>query len=304
MKYHVATAVKRPKGPSGSQLLHDFECSNASADEKNVPPSPERVRDDGGGTLEVGVLCRLVVAEAVVALRLAKAHLVVALLPAAGVSVAAVFVGALAPALRASRLPAVEAMRGVEANLGSSVGRGSGARTASAHRARLQNSRRTLSPPTSREVPVLLARRFRRSGRERGRATVAELALSVALLVGGGILATYQGETIFEGTPADVSAKVSPEGAAAAPGAKSELVYLPALLERLRAQDGIDEAGFVSKTQVSLDLDDNAVADGPTGRSGVLTATSLARSSTSTTPHGRVFARRWAPRRIREVASS
>ena len=90
---------------------------------------------------------------------------------------------------------------------------------------------------------------------------MAALALSVALLVGGGILATYQGETIFEGTPADVSAKVSPEGAAAALGAKSELVYLPALLERLRAQDGIDEAGFVSKTQVSLDLDDNAVAE-------------------------------------------
>ena len=184
-----------------------------------------------------------------------------ALLVAAGVSVIAVLAGALAPALRASRLPAVEAMRGVEANLGLSVGRGPGARTASAHRARLQNSRRTLSPPTSREVPVLLARRFRRSGRARGGATVAALALSVALLVGGGILATYQGETIFEGTPADVSAKVSSEGAAAALGAKSELVYLPALLERLRAQDGINEAGFVSKTQVSLDLDDSAVAE-------------------------------------------
>ena len=184
-----------------------------------------------------------------------------ALLVAAGVSVAAVFVGALAPALRASRLPAVEAMRGVEANLGSSVGRGPGARTASAHRARLQNSRRTLSPPTSREVPVLLARRFRRSGRSRGRATVAALALSVALLVGGGVMATYQGETIFAGTPADVSVKVSREGAAAALGAKSELAYLPALLERLRAQDGIGEAGFVSKTQVSLDLDEGAVAE-------------------------------------------
>ena len=90
---------------------------------------------------------------------------------------------------------------------------------------------------------------------------MAALALSVALLVGGGILATYQGETIFEGTPADVSAKVSREGAAAALGAKSELAYLPALLERLRTLEGIDEAGFVSKTQVSLDLDDNAVAE-------------------------------------------
>ena len=183
-----------------------------------------------------------------------------ALLVAAGVSVAAVLVGALAPALRASRLPAVEAMRGVEANLSSSVGRGSGARTASAHRARLQNSRRTLSPPTSREVPVLLARRFRRAGGARGRATVAALALSVALLVGGGVLSVYQGETIFEGTNADVSASVSTEGAAAALGAKSELAYLPALLERLREMDGIDEAGFVSKTQISLDLDDSAVA--------------------------------------------
>ncbi len=184
-----------------------------------------------------------------------------ALLVAAGVSVIAVLAGALAPALRASRLPAVEAMRGVEANLGSSVGRGPGARTASAHRARLQNSRWTLSPPTSREVPVLLARRFRRSGRARGGATVAALALSVTLLVGGGVLATYQGGNIFEGTPADVSAKVSSEGAAAALGAKSELVYLPALLERLRAQDGINDAGFVSKTQVSLNLDDSAVVE-------------------------------------------
>ena len=90
---------------------------------------------------------------------------------------------------------------------------------------------------------------------------MAALALSVALLVGGGILATYQGETIFEGTPADASASVSTEGAAAALGAKSELVYLPALLERLRAQDGINDAGFVSKTQVSLNLDDSAVVE-------------------------------------------
>lgn len=89
---------------------------------------------------------------------------------------------------------------------------------------------------------------------------MAALALSVALLVGGGILATYQRQTIFEGTPADVGAKVSPVGAAAALGAKSELAYLPALLELLRAQDGIDKAGFVSKTQVSLGLDDSAVA--------------------------------------------
>ena len=88
---------------------------------------------------------------------------------------------------------------------------------------------------------------------------MAALALSVALLVGGGVMATYQVETIFEGTSADVSAKVSRKGAAAALGAKSELAYLPALLERLRAQDGIDEAGFVSKTQVSLDLDDAAL---------------------------------------------
>ncbi|WP_346696239.1 hypothetical protein [Thermophilibacter mediterraneus] len=90
---------------------------------------------------------------------------------------------------------------------------------------------------------------------------MAALALSVALLVGGGVMATYQGETIFAGTPADVSVKVSREGAAAALGAKSELAYLPALLERLRAQDGIGEAGFVSKTQVSLDLDEGAVAE-------------------------------------------
>lgn len=90
---------------------------------------------------------------------------------------------------------------------------------------------------------------------------MAALALSVTLLVGGGVLATYQEGNIFEGTPADVSAKVSSEGAAAALGAKSELVYLPALLERLRAQDGINDAGFVSKTQVSLNLDDSAVVE-------------------------------------------
>ena len=186
-----------------------------------------------------------------------------ALLVAAGVSVIAVLAGALAPALRASRLPAVEAMRDGDA---------AGARWRREGPPRVLQARplcrscpsagpsRLHRATGDHDLPVLLARRFRRAGRARGRATVAALALSVALLVGGGILATYQRQTIFEGTPADVSAKVSPEGAAAVLGAKSELAYLPALLERLRAMDGIDEAGFVSKTQVSLDLDDSAVA--------------------------------------------
>lgn len=186
-----------------------------------------------------------------------------ALLVAACVSVAAVLVGALAPALRASRLPAVEAMRG--GNVGVRRRRKGPPRVLQARPLRRSCSsagpfrlRRTTG---GHDLPVLLARRFHRAGRARGRATMAALALSVTLLVGGGILATYQGETIFEGTPADVSAKVSREGAAAALGAKSELAYLPALLERLRTLEGIDEAGFVSKTQVSLDLDDNAVAE-------------------------------------------
>lgn len=186
-----------------------------------------------------------------------------ALLVAAGVSVAAVLVGALAPALRASRLPAVEAIRD-GGNVGVRRRRKGPPRVLQARPLRRSclsagpfRLRRTTG---GHDLPVLLARRFRRAGRARGRATVAALALSVALLVGGGAMAAYQGETIFEGTPADVSASVSTEGAAAALGAKSELVYLPALLERLRAQDGIDEAGFVSKTQVSLDLDDSAVA--------------------------------------------
>ncbi len=186
-----------------------------------------------------------------------------ALLVAACVSVAAVLVGALAPALRASRLPAVEAMRG--GNVGVRRRRKGPPRVLQACPLRRSCSsggpfrlRRTTG---GHDLPVLLARRFHRAGRARGRATMAALALSVTLLVGGGILATYQGETIFEGTPADVSAKVSREGAAAALGAKSELAYLPALLERLRTLEGIDEAGFVSKTQVSLDLDDNAVAE-------------------------------------------
>ena len=187
-----------------------------------------------------------------------------ALLIAACVSVAAVLMGALAPALRASRLPAVEAMRDGEF-VGSRWRREGPPRVLQARSVRRScpsaGPSRLHREPEGHDLPILLARRFRRSGRERGRATVAALALSVALLVGGGIMATYQGEAIFEGTPADVSAKVSSEGAAAALGAKSELVYLPALLERLRAQDGINEAGFVSKTQVSLDLDDSAVAE-------------------------------------------
>ena len=186
-----------------------------------------------------------------------------ALLVAAGVSVAAVLVGALAPALRASRLPAVEAIRDC-GNVGVRRRRKGPPRVLQARSMRRScpsagpfRLRRTTG---GHDLPVLLARRFRRAGGARGRATVAALALSVALLVGGGVLSVYQGETIFEGTNADVSASVSTEGAAAALGAKSELAYLPALLERLRAQDGIDEVGFVSQTQVSLDLDDSAVA--------------------------------------------
>lgn len=186
------------------------------------------------------------------------------LLIAACVSVVAVLIGALAPALRASRLPAVEAIRD-GGNVGVRRRRKGPPRVLQARPVRRScpsagpfRLRRTTG---GHDLPVLLARRFHRSGRARGGATVAALALSVALLVGGGVLAAYQGETIFEGTPADVSAVVSPEGAAAALGARSEMAYLPALLERLRAQDGIDEAGFVSKTQVSLNLDEGAVAE-------------------------------------------
>lgn len=186
-----------------------------------------------------------------------------ALLVAAGVSVAAVLVGALAPTLRASRLPAVEAIRDGDA-AGARWRRESPPRVLQARPLRRScpsaGSSRLHRATGGHDLPVLLARRFHRADRAGGRATMAALALSVALLVGGGILATYQRQTIFEGTPADVSAKVSPVGAAVALGAKSELAYLPALLERLRAQDGIDEAGFVSKTQVSLGLDDSAVA--------------------------------------------
>lgn len=171
-----------------------------------------------------------------------------ALLGAAAVSAATVPLSALAPALRASRLPAVEAMRG-DGSTGARGGRpGTGAPL----------PRRTAG---GRDVTALLASRFRRARRAPGRATVAALAVSVALLVGGGVLGAYFGRvSVLEGTPADVSADVSAEGTADAPGAESELPHLPALLERLRALPGIRGAGFVSKTQVLLDFDVSAVA--------------------------------------------
>ena len=53
---------------------------------------------------------------------------------------------------------------------------------------------------------------------------------------------------------------MSAEGTANVPGAEGELPHLPALLERLRALPGIRSAGFVSKTQTLLDLDDSSVA--------------------------------------------
>lgn len=172
-----------------------------------------------------------------------------ALLAAATVSAASVLLSALAPALRASRPPAVEAMR-------------EGGGNARARRSRPFAG--TLLPRRAArgtDVPALLSSRFRRTGRVRGRATVVALAVSVALLVGGGVLGSYFGTaSVLEGTPADVSAYVSAEGTAAAPGAEGELPYLPALLERLHALPGIREAGFVSKTQVLLDFDDSSVA--------------------------------------------
>lgn len=171
-----------------------------------------------------------------------------ALLGAAAVSAATVLLSALAPALRASRLPAVEAMRG-DGSTGARGGRpGTGAPL----------PRRTAG---GRDVTALLASRFHRAGRGRDRATVAALAVSVALLVGGGVLGAYFGRvSVLEGTPADVSAGVSAEGTANVPGAEGELPHLPALLERLRALPGIRSAGFVSKTQTLLDLDDSSVA--------------------------------------------
>lgn len=87
----------------------------------------------------------------------------------------------------------------------------------------------------------------------------------MALLVGGGVLGTYLGSSLLGKTPADVSADVFCEGAAAALGAEGELAHLPGLLERLRAVPGIDEAGFVSKTQVSIDLDESAAAEAGDG---------------------------------------
>lgn len=171
-----------------------------------------------------------------------------ALLAAATVSAAAVLLSALAPALRASRLPAVEVMRG-GGDARASKGRpGAGAPL----------PRRVAG---GRGVTALLAGRFRRARRAPGRTTVAALAVSVALLVGGGVLGAYFGrDSVLEGTSADVSADVSAEGIAAAPRGEGELPYLPALLERLRTLPGIREAGFVSKTQTLLDFDDSAVA--------------------------------------------
>ena len=187
-----------------------------------------------------------------------------ALAASALVSAVAVLAGALAPALRASRLPTVEALRegdGAGVRHGRAGAR-RGVRGLLARRGRSGEMPAFLRQAAGdRDVAVLLARRNLWTGRARGGATSAALALSVALLVGGGMLGTYLSASVFEGSPADVSAQVSTEGAAAALGARSELAYLPDLLERLRAVPGIEDAGFVSKTQVSLRLDESAVAD-------------------------------------------
>lgn len=113
-----------------------------------------------------------------------------ALLGAAAVSAATALLSALAPALRASRLPAVEAMRG-DGSTGARGGRpGTGAPL----------PRRTAG---GRDVTALLASRFHRAGRGRDRATVAALAVSVALLVGGGVLGAYFGRaSVLEENPA------------------------------------------------------------------------------------------------------
>lgn len=153
---------------------------------------------------------------------------------------ATLLASALFPALRASRMSAVEALRAAEAQ-----GR------------RRCRARRGL--PRTHSLPGLLARRFRRAGHTRSRATTFSLALAVALLAGSGAFAAYQGQSTQRKTPADLTLTVMPTGTASGTGATGAVPYLTDLLDRVQALNDVQDAGFSARVQLGATFDDEAL---------------------------------------------
>ena len=156
------------------------------------------------------------------------------------VAAAALLASALVPALRVSRMSAVEALRATEAQGRRPCQRGHG----------------LLS---SHCLPGLLARRFRRAGRARSRATTFSLALAVALLVGSGAFAAYQGQGAEQRTPADLTLTIMPTGPATGTGGAGAVPHLAGLLARIRELADVQDVGFSSRVQLGATFDAEAL---------------------------------------------